>query len=493
MQFKDFSELIEFIEHNLKNEMSLDDISEFSYYSLPHIHRSLKSIMEYTLKEYIRKRRLSEAAIELVENDLNIIAIAFRYQYNSNEAFTRAFKNMFEITPKEYRNNGKVLGITKKYRIEGGRNLKLLNTIDSIYQRYYENPAEFNLEKELAKYADDVVQEVKGCNYSKETVNFSVKVLFRIRRYEIIKEIFEKYLKNVDTLEDEDWARYNLMMIRYNLKDNLFKGFQEYYNWMKENIDQEQWYYAFCNASVVLDFLDADKGDMFIKYVEEIRSSSPSTVENRQARFETARALVVAYFKFENYSMVEKELKLFDKISNEDKTDLNYLFNRNEYLTRKIYYLDAVNEDYSLELDELMIHINMWKSKVDSLMQEYNKLFNQEYYFRSYDELRYDRSPVKGLRSVIHNTGCMYYFLGKYQEAINMFDDPLSSGYLNSYSAGLYMGSVYAVTNDTNALLEAMKRQKRILENNPCYWKRVKELENLIDDKEFNSLIEHLI
>ena len=493
MQFRDFSELVEFIEYNLTNEMSLEDISEFSYYSLPHIHRSLKSIMEYTLKEYIRKRRLSEAAIELVEGNYNVIDIAFKYQYNSNEAFSRAFRQMFECSPKEYRQNGVIKGLLKKYRIEGGRNLKLLNTIDAIYQRYYENPSKFNLEKELAKYVDDVVREVKECNYSKETVNFAVKVLFRIGRYEIIKDLFKEYLEYVDTLEDEDWVRYNLMMIRYNLKDNFFQGFQEYYKWMKEHIDKEQWYYAVCNASVILDFLDADKGNEFISVVNEIRNVSTSTVENRQARFETTRALVVAHLKFENYGKVEEELKIFDKISNEDKSDLNYLFNRNEYITRRIYYLDAVNEDYSIELDELLSHINMWKSRIDNLMQEYNKLFNQEYYFRSYDELRYDRSPIKGLRSVIHNAGCMYYFLGNHQEALDMFDDPMSNGYLNSYSAGLYMGSVYEVTNDTEKLLEAMKRQIRILENNPDYWKKVKELENMIDNKEFVSKVENLV
>ncbi len=87
----------------------------------------------------------------------------------------------------------------------------------------------------------------------------------------------------------------------------------------------------------------------------------------------------------------------------------------------------------------------------------------------------------------------MYYFLGNHQEALDMFDDPMSNGYLNSYSAGLYMGSVYEVTNDTEKLLEAMKRQIRILENNPDYWKKVKELENMIDNKEFVSKVENLV
>lgn len=493
MQYKAFSDIIEFIEKNLSNEISLDDISEFSYYSLPHIHRSLKSIMEYTLKEYIRKRRLSEAANELVKTDYNIIDIAFKYQYNSNEAFTRAFKNMFGINPKEYRLNGVIKGVVKKYRIKGGRNLKLLNKIDSIYQKYFENPSIFNLEKELKKYVDDVEKEVKDCDYEKECVNFAVKVLFRIGEYQKIKEIFDDYLFKTETLEDEDWARYNLMMIRYNLKENLFNGFSEYFEWMKKNIDKEKWYLAVCNASVVLDYIDADRGDEFIRIVNEIRNASPSTADNRQARFETSRALVVAHLHFKNYDNVKQELELFDRISNEDKNDLNYLFNRNEYLTRRIYYLDAVKKDYSLELGDLMSHIARWKLIISDLEKEYNKLFNQEYYFRSYDELRYDRSPIKRLRSVIHNAGCMFYFLGEHEKALDMFDDPICNNYLNSYSAGLYMGSTYAISNDEDELLKAMKKQKRLLENSPDYWKEVNELKELACDSNFLDKVQNLL
>lgn len=492
MKFKDLTEIIEFIEHNLDKEMSLDDISEFSYYSLPHIHRSLKSIMEYTLKEYIRKRRLSEAASDLVNSERTIIEIAFKYQYNSNEAFTRAFKQLFKVTPKEYRSIRKVIGITKKYRIKGGRNLKLLNKIDSIYQKYYENPSGFNLELELSKYTDEVLNEVNDSNYSKESINFAVKILFKIGKYNLIKKIFEEYLKRVDNLEDEDWVRYNLMMIRYNLNDNLFEGFNEYYEWMKKHIEKEKWYFAVCNSSVFLEFFTAGKGKNFLEFVDEIRKEAPSTVDNRQARFETTRALVLSHFKFKDYNKVKDELSVFNKISLEDKKDMNYLFNRNEYITRRIYYLNAMNEDYSKEVEELMAHIDLWKASITELIKVFNEGFNQEYYFRSYDELRYDRNPLKSLRSVIHNSGCMFYFLGEHQKALDMFDDEINNGYLNSYSAGLYMGSVYETTNNKDILIEAIAKQKRILENTPDYWKKVKELDGLQSDVEFLNKLSNL-
>ncbi|WP_255298470.1 AraC family transcriptional regulator [Brevibacillus dissolubilis] len=53
--------------------------------------------------DYIRKRRLSQAAQELVESDQKIMEIALTYGFSSHEAFDRAFKKMFGITPRQYR------------------------------------------------------------------------------------------------------------------------------------------------------------------------------------------------------------------------------------------------------------------------------------------------------------------------------------------------------------------------------------------------------
>lgn len=58
-----------------------------------------------TLNEYIRRRKLSKAACELVETTKSIIDIAIFYGYGSQEAFTRAFKDMYGLTPKAYRVN----------------------------------------------------------------------------------------------------------------------------------------------------------------------------------------------------------------------------------------------------------------------------------------------------------------------------------------------------------------------------------------------------
>lgn len=96
---------IDFIEENLTNQFSLIDVSKRACFSLYHFHRVFHCITGTSLKEYIRKRRLSEASYEILKTDNKIIDIAFRYLYETPETFSRAFKNEFGVSPINYRKN----------------------------------------------------------------------------------------------------------------------------------------------------------------------------------------------------------------------------------------------------------------------------------------------------------------------------------------------------------------------------------------------------
>ncbi|MDD4156832.1 MAG: AraC family transcriptional regulator [Candidatus Cloacimonetes bacterium] len=94
---------ITFMEHNLDNEISLEDISDNVHLSLYHFHRIFTSCSGYSLKEYLRKRRLSEAARTLIFSKNKIKEIARKFQFETNEHFVRAFKKEFNLTPGEFR------------------------------------------------------------------------------------------------------------------------------------------------------------------------------------------------------------------------------------------------------------------------------------------------------------------------------------------------------------------------------------------------------
>ena len=94
---------INFIEANLTDHISLDELSKIAYSSLSHFHRIFAFMTGFTIKEYIRKRRMSVAAHELMCTSTNVLDIALKYQYNTHETFTRAFNKAYGMNPLQFR------------------------------------------------------------------------------------------------------------------------------------------------------------------------------------------------------------------------------------------------------------------------------------------------------------------------------------------------------------------------------------------------------
>lgn len=97
------NQAIDYIENNLTEAISLETISAAAGYSLFHFSRLFLELIGQTPGEYLRKRRLSEAACELVNSRKCILDIALDYQFQSQEAFTRSFKRLFRTSPGAYR------------------------------------------------------------------------------------------------------------------------------------------------------------------------------------------------------------------------------------------------------------------------------------------------------------------------------------------------------------------------------------------------------
>jgi len=101
--YQQIQQAIEFIETHLQEELPITDIAAKACFSAFHFQRMFQLISGFSVHEYIRKRRLSEAAKLLKETDLNILEIALTFQYSSQEAFTRAFTSCFGLTPAKFR------------------------------------------------------------------------------------------------------------------------------------------------------------------------------------------------------------------------------------------------------------------------------------------------------------------------------------------------------------------------------------------------------
>lgn len=97
---------LNYIETHLCEELDLSSIAQSAGYSLYHFQRLFKGAVGDSLKEYIIKRRITEAARELVHTQAPIIDIAIKYGYESREAFSRAFEKVYGKAPSEVRKNG---------------------------------------------------------------------------------------------------------------------------------------------------------------------------------------------------------------------------------------------------------------------------------------------------------------------------------------------------------------------------------------------------
>jgi AraC family transcriptional regulator len=94
---------LDFVEDNLRQEITVADMANAAGYSLYHFSRTFNGIVHHTPYDYLMRRRLSESARDLVRTDRRIIDIAFDYGFNSPETFSRAFKRMFCVQPHQWR------------------------------------------------------------------------------------------------------------------------------------------------------------------------------------------------------------------------------------------------------------------------------------------------------------------------------------------------------------------------------------------------------
>lgn len=94
---------IRYIEEHLREEIRLEDVARRAAVSIYHFHRIFQPIAGMSVTEYIRQRRLTHAAAELVRTDRRVLDIGLDYRFGTQEAFTRAFKKMFGMPPKQYR------------------------------------------------------------------------------------------------------------------------------------------------------------------------------------------------------------------------------------------------------------------------------------------------------------------------------------------------------------------------------------------------------
>lgn len=104
-------DIVNHIEDNLHSDLSVKSVSEYSGYSPHHFQKMFAAVTNLSLGSYIRRRRLTKAAVTLKNSSQRILDVALDSGFESQEAFTRAFKTMFGVNPNEYRKGESDFGL----------------------------------------------------------------------------------------------------------------------------------------------------------------------------------------------------------------------------------------------------------------------------------------------------------------------------------------------------------------------------------------------
>lgn len=108
----------DYIEENLDKEMTLTDMAKVSLFSPWYSYRLFQESLGISIAEYIRKLRLSKAALRIRDEQCRIIDVAFELGFGSVDGFTRAFHKEFGCNPSDYVRNPVPIGLFVPYGVK---------------------------------------------------------------------------------------------------------------------------------------------------------------------------------------------------------------------------------------------------------------------------------------------------------------------------------------------------------------------------------------
>ena len=112
------SKAIAFIEANLQEKLDLEQVASALHYSKYHLHRMFTQTVGLTIHEYVRRRQLTEAARGLIFSNRSILDIALSAGYRSQQTFSGVFKDMYKMTPAQFRQAGAFYPLQLEYTLE---------------------------------------------------------------------------------------------------------------------------------------------------------------------------------------------------------------------------------------------------------------------------------------------------------------------------------------------------------------------------------------
>ncbi len=151
---------VNYIEKNIFNNISLEEISQNIGISKYYLHRMFKSLTGESIMEYVQSRKLSNSIDDLINTNKRIIDIALDYGFEYEQSYIRAFRKKFGYTPLKVRNDQISIVIKEKININD-----VLSVNSSItYKPFFVFKQKFNIignkHKILSKSGDNIANNL---------------------------------------------------------------------------------------------------------------------------------------------------------------------------------------------------------------------------------------------------------------------------------------------------------------------------------------------
>ena len=138
---------LSYLEDNLTEKITTEDVAKACYCSKSTLEKLFRCISHMSVHDYIIRRRMMKAAKMLFSHrEINILDVAVLYGYTSNEAFTRAFKQVWNCTPSEFRTNTRYSELFPRFTFDFDKGEQIMKKAD-ISELY------------------DLLRERIGCHY----------------------------------------------------------------------------------------------------------------------------------------------------------------------------------------------------------------------------------------------------------------------------------------------------------------------------------------
>lgn len=344
---------IDYIESNLENEIDLNLAAREAFMSMSNFYRMFFALVGHSLKEYVRLRRFSLAAADLMERDSCIIDVAVKYGFESGDAFSRAFRRITGFLPSEFRKKDqrfhfermsimdKYFDIQDKKLLEQYPDIKILKEMKPTRVAYYcyfgKDPETnaFNIMKEWLNRSglDTSESDFRVFGYNNPSPSSPDQTEYG---YEVCVTISEDVevndeLVGVKTLEgglyavigvkrkDDSELGYEIMLAwqRFNnwLKDSkyIYGGHQ----WLEEHLGFDETFQHIGGVDLYMPIADRDSIDT-TKSFEKVEPMliATYTATGRSAA-EAARQYLLKWAEGEGLFCSEKSHRFFAYYNNE--------------------------------------------------------------------------------------------------------------------------------------------------------------------------------